>query len=113
MTPRDDLEDIGRKGGSALRWAARGLIVGCGLMIGLVALSDPRITGAAREALARSAAEGEVVARRDGSAVFPALTATAPVTEAMIEVADTPHEPARPRVSVLPESRVNVIRLTD
>ena len=113
MTQHDDIEEIDRAGGTAFRRVARILIVACGLMIALVVLSDPRVTGAARDALARFEADDAVVTRQDNAAAFPALTMAAPVAEAALDDSAAPQEPARPRVSVLPESRVNVIRLTD
>ncbi len=113
MAQRDDIEEIDRKGGTAFRWVARILIMACGLMIGLVVLSDPRVTGAARDALAGMQGNDVVVTRQDTEAAFPGLIASAPLIVPEAAPDETPQEAARPRVSVLPESRVNVIRLTD
>ena len=114
MTQDDDIVVNDRIGGTVFLRLARLMIMACGLMIGLVVLSDPRVTGAARDALAQMQPEAgeDIVARQDTGSAFPALTEAAP-PEAVTDAAATQEEAARPRVSILPESRVNVIRLTD
>ncbi len=113
MTQQEYIEEIGRKDGSTFRRVARILIVACGLMIGLVVLSDPRVTGAARDALAGMQGNDVVVTRHDTETAFSGLIASVPLIVPESAPEETPQEAARPRVSVLPESRVNVIRLTD
>ena len=113
MTQDEDFEETGRGGGTAFRRVARVLIMACGLMIGLVVASDPRVTGAARDALAGMQGNDVVVTRQDTDAAFPGMIASVPVAAPQAAPETAPQEAGRPRVSVLPESRVNVIRLTD
>ena len=113
MHEQTETEPRPRGRGRALRWTARILFVVLGLMMGLVVASDPRVTGAARAVLADIRGEGEVVSRQDTTLAVPALPA---IVERVWEGTGTAEGEAQtasetPRVSTMPESRVNVIRL--
>ena len=117
MHEQTETEPRPRGRGRALRWMARILFVVLGLMMGLVVASDPRVTGAARAVLADIRGEGEVVSRQDTTLAVPALPSIIERVwdgnETAAGEAQTEAQSATetPRVSTMPESRVNVIRL--